>query len=342
MLYPFGIPLASLFVLYRSRVPHLAAWKRDCAWLRAIVQRAMVLGATTSQPYNADTITTESITLEHLRMLHTLFVEAEEDKPTVSEDRSASTRLHNGGSMSLREPGGGATVRQLLLNQSVAHAFDHAVPAGTDEDEEQRLSVRLPHAASSIVVRQPRAEASALPLTSEPTLRRRASTLSTRSLGASAPTPPPENRFAALLFHVRQRLGRVAHATTLQAKTMRRTLSTILYQSERDLLMAALLERAKHDKQSFVAQPSDNMLRWRTQYEWQALRASGVQLGERDSTERAAFYKFRFLFADYSVHAWYWESIDLLQKLFLTSLISFIAPHTSVQVVVACMFAFGE
>jgi hypothetical protein len=40
------------------------------------------------------------------------------------------------------------------------------------------------------------------------------------------------------------------------------------------------------------------------------------------------------------VQAWYWESVDLGQKLFLTSLIAFIAPHSAVQVIVAAMFAF--
>jgi hypothetical protein len=32
------------------------------------------------------------------------------------------------------------------------------------------------------------------------------------------------------------------------------------------------------------------------------------------------------------------ESVDLFQKLFLTAIISFIAPHTAVQVIIACMF----
>jgi hypothetical protein len=83
--------------------------------------------------------------------------------------------------------------------------------------------------------------------------------------------------------------------------------------------------------------PSDASLlrrrRWRTQYEWAALRLQGAQLGERDTTERAAFYKYRFLFASYAVHAWFWEAIDLFHKLFLTSLISFVAPRSSTQVI---------
>jgi hypothetical protein len=33
--------------------------------------------------------------------------------------------------------------------------------------------------------------------------------------------------------------------------------------------------------------------------------------------------------------------VDLFQKLFLCSIIAFIAPHTSVQVIVAAMFSFG-
>jgi hypothetical protein len=34
------------------------------------------------------------------------------------------------------------------------------------------------------------------------------------------------------------------------------------------------------------------------------------------------------------------ESVDLFQKLFLTSIIAFIAPHTAVQVIIAALFAF--
>jgi hypothetical protein len=36
------------------------------------------------------------------------------------------------------------------------------------------------------------------------------------------------------------------------------------------------------------------------------------------------------------------EAVDLGQKLFLTSIIPFIAPHSSVQVIVAVLFSFGE
>ena len=35
------------------------------------------------------------------------------------------------------------------------------------------------------------------------------------------------------------------------------------------------------------------------------------------------------------------EAVDLFQKLFFTSIIQFIAPHTSVQIIVATVFAFA-
>ena len=55
-----------------------------------------------------------------------------------------------------------------------------------------------------------------------------------------------------------------------------------------------------------MAEPRANQLRWRTRYEWEALQAEGAKLGERDALEQAAFYKYRFVFTGFAVHAWYW------------------------------------
>jgi hypothetical protein len=71
MLFPVGIPLAFLLTLRRAGVPKLAAWKRDCAWLRVIVQRARLLGFKASLAHpedDPDTLTVESISLEHLNL----------------------------------------------------------------------------------------------------------------------------------------------------------------------------------------------------------------------------------------------------------------------------------
>ncbi len=57
--FPLGIPLALLYALHRSRVPNLAGWKRDCAWLRALVNRGTVLGLHLETQFNPDAITTE-------------------------------------------------------------------------------------------------------------------------------------------------------------------------------------------------------------------------------------------------------------------------------------------
>jgi hypothetical protein len=304
MLFPLGIPLAILYLLYASRVPHLAAWKSDCAWLRAIVQRALVLGASPKQPFNADTITTDSITLEHLRMLHELFVEAQEDHTPA--DVSTNTKRFGVGDESMRGSVNTSVMRRMLHGVQAAATVAPEEDAPLERLPTQRQALRAAPSALSVPAGNHDAA------WGDPSSR--SSTIRRRPTGPTSPPPPaPENRFAALLYHARQRMGRVAHATTLQAKSMRRTLSAVLYHNERELLLAALLERAKHDKQGFVSQPSENMLRWRTQAEWAALRASGAQLGERDTTERAAFYKYRFLFSDYSVGAWYWEAVDLFQ-----------------------------
>jgi len=58
-----------------------------------------------------------------------------------------------------------------------------------------------------------------------------------------------------------------------------------------------LLSWAKHDKSALVAEPRETQLRWRTEYEWNALTDQKAHLGSRDTTELTAFRKYRFLFA---------------------------------------------
>lgn len=47
-----------------------------------------------------------------------------------------------------------------------------------------------------------------------------------------------------------------------------------------------------------------------------------------------------FLFADYRVRCWYWESVELVRKLMLTSILALIAPGSAGQVVVGLLLAF--
>ena len=295
-LFPLGIPIAFLLILWRSGVPELAAWKRDCAWLRNIVQRALVIGVPQPFDFDPDTITTESISLEHLKVLHKVFVE---DELPDEEDEGAAGAAGKGGK-------GDETADELAL---VPVGLD--VPSKADGED-----------ASPAADRDMQLVAHSIP-------SRAASALQVAAPGA---------RVLALLNEARKRIEAV---TITRTTTMKRTLSALLFRDERHHYLMQLLIWAKHDKSSLVAEPRDNQLRWRTYYEWRALRHAGVRLGARDSTERTAFFNFRFLFASFSVHAWFWESVDLFHKLFLTSLISFIAPGSSVQVIVATMFAFG-
>jgi hypothetical protein len=138
----------------------------------------------------------------------------------------------------------------------------------------------------------------------------------------------------------RLRVGAVklARASTRVARTR---LSGMLWSDERQLLLGTLLAWAKLDEGSLVAEPQDNQLRWRTQHEWDALRADRARLGDNDVLEQRAFQSLSFLFSSYACRSYWWESVDLLQKLFLTSVLTFIAPRSSVQIIAACLFAFA-
>ena len=495
LLFPLGIPVAIVYSLYVSHVPHLARWKQDCSWLRSIVQRSMVLGVRAPNEFNPDTLTTESITTEHLRLLYSTFVA---DTDATVDDVNAA--VHHSAPSS--ESGGVLTRRQLLQavhasavahdalqshSRPLAHGDDDgrplleaaavthagsrrgsvrilvddefATPAlgrrGTsridaepkaaskklqqrppsaveeEEDEQQqrepptsppppRLSrVRFsmggapPLEEAPLLAGNPAPEAAPVGRTSlwrvsssqevpvapeddgrvaEPVaiwppvmphgdpptspVRRRSS----MAIKSSYPTdddsdsdsddsPPPTSprmlrsvssqllhmhpqpthqhthpppvllteRLLAAFRGVRLALQRV---TAMRVRSVRRAMSTMMYRDEREKLTGALIEWALHDMHSSVLRPVNNMMRWRTMHEWDALRAAGVPLGDHDAAERAAFHKFRFLYADYAVHAWWWEAVDVTNKLFLCSVIAFVAPRTAVQVIVASMFAF--
>ena len=386
LMYPIGIPLCIIYALYATKVPWLATWKRNCAWLRALAHRAIVMGHKPPAHFDPETVTTDSISLEHLRMLHRLFVSPER-KQTVAALKqeqlgavltqrlaalegsrhrssmgapltvdvtlvdhapvdyirangststakghgsvngfgrgSANSNGHDsahGGSESLAVPHS-ATVRQMLHNAAMAAEDDEAPlspRSGLTSPTSRRTSTRLPRSGSERTL-------------SPAAISRRNSLQNLAALRQSTEhLVRPRHPFVALLYDVQQALVR---ATQARFKSMRRTMSSILYTSERDQLLSALLDWAKHDKQNEVSEPRNNLTRWRTAHEWKALRAGGAKLGLHDTTERAAFAKFSFVFADYAVHAWWWEVIDVAQKLFLTSVIAFIAPRTSLQCV---------
>jgi hypothetical protein len=398
LLLPLGIPATIVYVLWRSQVPALARWKRDCAWLRSIAQRALILGVQTELLFDPDTVTLESISMEHLKLLHRLFVHStdgivDEDalkEASVQPSRRSLTSDLPPEAQAITERSLADTLRGQLSLLRVASvkgaAEEHARAEAADADAAANAAAaHVPsrrgsldggdaeaeaEAAGGIVTHHApnvgRASAEVPPggidgadgagtdvrtsaaATTSPGRQRIAGTAGSgpgrrASMRRSAstvvdPAMLPKNRLLATFVKVRVQVAIIA---AMKHKELRKTFSTLFYSNERELLLLQLLEWAKHDKSTLVAEPRDNQLRWRTQYEWDALRSEGAKLGARDTAERAAFFKYRFLFADYAVHAWFWEAIDMVQKLFLTSIISFIAPRTAVQVIVACLFAFG-
>jgi hypothetical protein len=285
--------------MWRSRVPELAVWKADCAWLRSIVHRAMVIGATPSgESFDPDAISTDSISMEHLRALHTLFVapstaateEAAKAKAIVAAKHNGADHTHT-----VAQRSDGHTIRAQLSVVAAATAPRDGAAAESNsvhgEPTARQLALvtagalRVPHATRSAVLRT----TSLVAVSTEPVsaaVTRRGSTQLLRR--GSVMRPPPDNWFLALVHRFREEAGlEVARFATQRVKTIRRALSTMLYSNERSLLLKALLEWAKHDKMSLVSEPRHNQMRWRTQYEWQALRLANVELGEHETAERS-------------------------------------------------------
>jgi hypothetical protein len=233
-----------LFALHRAGVPQLATWKRDCAWLRAIAQRALVLRVALPDVLDVDTLTTECVTIQQLRVLHTLFV-APEPSLTAPLRKVVTVRVGDDATADPPAP--------LLLMSSDA-------PRKPSPGGSRTTSVRMP---SSL---------------------------------ARVPDQPLSPSARALLWLRRLRVGAVklAAASTRVARTR---LSGMLWSDERQQLLGALLAWAKLDEGSLVAEPRDNQLRWRTQHEWDALRANEARLGEKDVMEMRAYQRLSFIFS---------------------------------------------
>ena len=325
-----------LYFMWRSRVPELASWKSDCAWLRSIVQRAMIINASPrSESFDPDSISTESITIEHLRALHGLFVSpattaAEEvykmkegakpkepERINGAEHRSLTVTGLGQRALTVRHRTEGQTVRfqtdfpdaDTPRSVEVAPSTDSpALDDAQDEDappEHDSLQAEptarqlvgsamitsgalgVPQATRLELLNSQAADAAAE--TGGPVVRRRWSTrLQRGGRGSTLTRSSSENWFLALLRRLQEEIGlEVTRMATKRAKTLRKTLSTMLYSNERTLLLKALLEWAKHDKLCLVSEPRHNQMRWRTQYEWQALRVGNIQLGDHDAAERA-------------------------------------------------------
>ena len=295
ILFPLGIPAAFIYALYRAHVPELAVWKRDNAWLRSIVHRSLIIGVVTEFEFDPDTITCDSITLPHLRLLHKIFVSNElleevEEQDELGKPRR-SVRL---ASFSLPGTEGMAA---CLPSADVSAA---ALPAPADDES-------LADDSLAVVEHAPNVGRAYTSTESE-----RASLSASKTKSINVPQQSEAGSRLALLM--RQVRLQVAVVSALKGATMRRTFSSLFWKTERDLLLLQLLSWAKHDKSTLVAEPRETQLRWRTEYEWRALTEQKAHLGSRDTTELIAFRKYRFLFASYAVHAWYWEAVDLFQK----------------------------
>ena len=70
---PFGIPAYFIWLLYRFKVPQMAALLTDNAWLREAVKLAWAEGL--AQPPGAALLTIESISTLHLEALHAFFLQ---------------------------------------------------------------------------------------------------------------------------------------------------------------------------------------------------------------------------------------------------------------------------
>ena len=161
---------------------------------------------------------------------------------------------------------------------------------------------------------------------------------------------PPSSPLAVLFSGARRLwnatadvLSRLAAARGASSGTTKAS-AGVFFLDERTLLIKQMLHWAKHSHSTHVYEPRESQMRWRTHEDWKRFLANvrpGEVMRPFDQAELSAFQTVAFLFSDYSHHAWYWEVVDAVEKLFLTSLIAFIVPRTVVQIVAALLFSFA-
>ena len=71
-----------------------------------------------------------------------------------------------------------------------------------------------------------------------------------------------------------------------------------------------------------------------------APHASGVRCADVPELVETALKELSFLFAAYRMDCWYWEVVELIRKLALTSILALIAPGSAGQVVCGLLIAF--
>ena len=70
------------------------------------------------------------------------------------------------------------------------------------------------------------------------------------------------------------------------------------------------------------------------------VHSSGLRCADVPQLMDTAMSEVAFLFAAYRIDSWYWEVVELIRKLLLTSILALIAPGSAGQVVVGILIAF--
>lgn len=323
-MFPIGIPVCLLFLLYRAKVPQMARYKRDTAWIRSIIERSVVLGMPPPPGIDLETLVVEDLPLDYIRTLHALFLAtsvSEAVADAVAEARRSQTALEphmESANVLLPEHAFAAHERSALGLSFAANPPEHVAdaPDGKVMGVARGASTRL------------RVD---------------------DAMRSNLRVPPSSP--LAVLVSVARRLW-IATAEVLSRLAAARGASSgatkasagVFFLDERTLLIKQMLHWAKHSHSTHVYEPRESQMRWRTHEDWKHFLAKvrpGDVMRPFDQAELSAFQTVAFLFSDYSHHAWYWEVVDAIEKLFLTSLIAFIVPRTVVQIVAALLFSFA-
>jgi hypothetical protein len=338
MIIPFGVPRFFLWLLTKFKVPQMARLKVDNAWLCAAAKEAWARG----MPQATDTlpryITVQTISTPHLEALYALFVKGASPWEAGDIMCGASRPVAENETLVYEPEAGDAAHGHAATPASSPFASDPAARLSLlSSGQSRNLSRRI------LVKPAPPTRLQRLVLAYKSTRVRVSAWLHPAGKNAARLIKAPSAGAARRAFLLDVLLKHCKHSGELaipvvdwEEREAAEEDAAVMLEDEDDPASgggsAATTPRTpSRARPSVIASDAD------AEFE---IKRYGLRVADLPKLQRRALRQCGFLFADYHVSCYYWEVVELLRKLMLTSILALVLPGSAGQVVrCACVRA---